>query len=443
MSKTYCSREVTLFPAPCLDGFSEVGASWRRIAVSTPALWTHIDISVGGYRSRRYESTTLHLSRSGHLPVHMHIYDSEKYDNSSTNASEPDQLIAFLRPHLPRVGTLDLESRSAWLHFFEPIVGFWLENGVIGSTSTLSVCTPEVTVLLPESLFARLSKRSKNVLSRLRALRLHNTAFCLDSAPYRDLLELQLSSGPEQLMGLPISQLATIISSCPQLKALKLVHLAIYESYGWEVPTAVNLEALEVLNVVGLGQLSLDLLLPLISVPKHTAKLSVGITLNHRNKLNGDIQAFFMRCPITTLYLDNDRASDEIHWVSALLSWLPNLENLALRRCTLKTLFLLEDASESVPPVQPDGSQRQFLRKIYFIQCAVSITALTSLNHASHARVIHLQDCSLLIDGLINRGRKMTQRLAELRSECPNLELVFSEKDSIQWPCRTVFSRLT
>ncbi|KAF8596334.1 hypothetical protein BDV93DRAFT_528114 [Ceratobasidium sp. AG-I] len=437
-SKNYCDHETT----PHRDGFSEVSVYWRQTAVSTPALWNHIDISVNGYKPYHYESAQLYLARSGDLPVHMHIYQPKHGYNNSTTSSEIRQLIALLTPRLARIGTLDLESASTPARLVESIIQFWLDNGIIGSTTTLSVSTAEMTSLnqMSRSIYqAKSPGRFEDVLSHLRVLRLHNAMFRLDSAAYRGLLELQIkSSSFEQF--LPISGLVAILSSCPKLHTLKLVNLTINGS-DEDMLTPARLEALQVLNMTGVGGQSIDLLFPLIYVPKRTTKLDVGITFINRDEFDSPAPTPFMQLPITTLYLHSDRMWNGLPRLLQLLSCLPNLERLALHQFNFEGPLFPEDNSHSLAPTLLEGTQRRFPHEIYIINCTATLEALEYLIRISRARVVHLEDGGYFTDRGSHQGPKMMKDAAKLLSRTyPDLEVNVSETDTTtQWPCRSRF----
>ncbi|KAF8596333.1 hypothetical protein BDV93DRAFT_528113 [Ceratobasidium sp. AG-I] len=444
ISKNYCDHEKT---SPYRDGFSEVSVYWRRIAINTPALWTHIDISVGGYRSYRYESTRLYLERSCELAVHIHVYESEDDYDNSTSDTEIHQLTALLAPCLPRVGTLELESDSLSKRLIESILDFWMDNGVPGSTSVLSVCRPinakpiGPTQESTSAYQAKSPERFEDVLLHLRALRLQNTAFRWDSAAYRNLIELEFDASTVQPLSIPISTLATILASSPNLVTLKLANLTINMSDDWDVSSVVRLEALQVLNIVDLKPQSLRSILPSIALPKHSSSLSVGMTFSSGYELYETIHNFCARSCITTLYLTPNNNWDNVErLLPALFSWMPNLERLALDQYAFEERILPESTSESLNPIDSEEALSPPLSELFLLHCRVSMAALISLVQLGRVQVLHLQCCTNFATSSYQEVKTIGSARKSLHRMFPDLECIVSQTDATtQWPCRTIF----
>lgn len=445
-AKKRCDREALGTFTSYSDGFSEVSDYWRRIAISTPDLWTHIDITVGGYKSYRHKSTMLYLARSGRLPLHVHIHEPEDDCDHPTSDSEINQLTRLLAPYLFRVGTLDIESESLSKRLVESILDFWMDNGASGSTTSLSVSRPIGSLPIgpdQESMSAYQAKspeRFEDLLLRLRVLRLQNTAFGWDSAAYRNLIELEYDSCMLQPLSIPISTLATILSSSPELSTLKLAHLTIEESNGWDASTIVGLDALQVLNLVDLKPQSLRLLLPLIGRPKNPTSLSVGMSYGSDPQLYEPVHAFLAQSAITTLYLRATNIRDTTDLLPALFSWMPNLERLALEQFAFVEYTLPEPTSDDSNSTKLDVL-RPSHREIFLIQCSVITEALVSLVLLDWAQVLHLECCTVDLESSCHRGaRRVGHARRVLCQMFPNLECIVSHADTTdRWPCRTIF----
>ncbi|KAF8596332.1 hypothetical protein BDV93DRAFT_610950 [Ceratobasidium sp. AG-I] len=446
ISKKRCHREAIGTFASYPDGFSEVSDYWRRIAISTPDLWTHIDISVGGYKSHRHKSAMLYRARSGRLPIHVHIHESEDDCEHPTSDSEINQLTHILAPCLPRIGTLEIESESLSKRLIESILDFWMDGGALGPTTTLSVSRPVGSMAIGpdhESMSAYQAKspgRFEDVLRQLRVLRLQNTAFPWDSAAYRNLIELEYDSSMVQPLSIPISTLATILSSSPELDLLKLAHLTIIESGNWNASTVVRLDALQVLNLVDLKPQSLRLILPLITLPKHSTSLSVGINYGSGYELYEPVHAFLAHSAITTLYLSATNILDTTDLLPALFSWMPKLERLALEQYAIIEYVLPGPVSDDSNSTKLDAPHTS-LRELFLIQCTVLTEALVSLALLDWAQVLHLECCTVDLELSCHRGARKAGRTRRLlRRMFPDLECIVSHADTTdRWPCRTIF----
>ncbi|QRV74402.1 F-box-like protein [Ceratobasidium sp. AG-Ba] len=88
---------------------------WYNIAVNTPPLWSHVDISIKRWgRASCLHGPEVWLSRSSSLPIHVHIADP--YPNEFPwSEVDPDAAALFgsmtvssLRPHIARIRSLTI-----------------------------------------------------------------------------------------------------------------------------------------------------------------------------------------------------------------------------------------------------------------------------------------------------------------------------------------------
>ncbi|CAE6441649.1 unnamed protein product [Rhizoctonia solani] len=94
------------------DYFAQVCTLWRRVAVSTRALWCHIDLLPHRPYSKGLVSRAkTHVERAGKLPIQLHISSDDDY------SFEYDDLHQFLSHISRRVETLELRMDGPFRGF--------------------------------------------------------------------------------------------------------------------------------------------------------------------------------------------------------------------------------------------------------------------------------------------------------------------------------------
>ncbi|KAG9076893.1 hypothetical protein FRC06_009233 [Ceratobasidium sp. 370] len=306
LSRTYCVRDSEA--KWCFNAVAEVNTQWRQIALSTPDMWTHIDIILATPESRRYSLAKVFFERSRDALVHVHISEPR----SPTARLDIVQLANFLAPHLPRVHSLELHTRAGSTHLISFILHQWLNGNSAAPEALYIHRTVARELFRPENgehgnvAPTAASGNQTNVVLPLRILHLQGAVFKWESPAYHGLVDLRLDTGPmSTLLAISVSQLANILSMSPKLGTLKLHRILITNPENWSPPAPIVLDCLQALNMVDLEPSSLQLVLPLIAQPNSSAQLSVGLTF-YLGQLYDEIEAFFSRCRVATLYRESE-----------------------------------------------------------------------------------------------------------------------------------------
>lgn len=143
ISSNHCVHALRLEgPPDVLDVFSAVSVHWRRVALSTSALWTHIDISANLRTNLFYQHAKLLLERSRGLHIHLHVCEARPMVNR-TDEMQLHELGMFLLPHMSRVSTLEISTQSSSRRFIDFVLDLWLKRGSSGSVKALTVQRPQ------------------------------------------------------------------------------------------------------------------------------------------------------------------------------------------------------------------------------------------------------------------------------------------------------------
>ncbi|KAG8784261.1 hypothetical protein FRC12_018856 [Ceratobasidium sp. 428] len=101
-------------------GPAAVCVYWRHIATNAPNLWSHVDIGPG----TRERLAKLLLGRTKDCPIHIHAHelDTDSTNGESTPEGEAEEVVKLLEPHIGRVRSLDIHSRSKSSAFISAVL---------------------------------------------------------------------------------------------------------------------------------------------------------------------------------------------------------------------------------------------------------------------------------------------------------------------------------
>ncbi|KAF8600719.1 hypothetical protein BDV93DRAFT_525172 [Ceratobasidium sp. AG-I] len=241
--------------------------------------------------------------------------------------------------------------------------------------------------------------------------------------------------------------MASVLSSSPGLVTLKLGNVCLHSPEGSERPSSVSLDRLKVLGLVYMHFNSLGFLLPLISPPDCSKSLSLGITVNEGFMLTPELEYFFERARVTTLYARGKHSHPTLKHVFPLLALLPILDTLGidsyeLEGASLSTSNVVDESGTSSSHALPSPS---YIPKLCVVRCSVDIDGLSYLVSTYHIRYLHLEGCQALkksnsdAEQTPNSQREIIEGYRiSLSQKFPELECIVSEVDTVQrWPCCT------
>ncbi|KAF8957760.1 hypothetical protein BDZ97DRAFT_83541 [Flammula alnicola] len=314
--------EKSMLCAPLTLG--AVCGKWRQIAWSTPHLWTKIDINLlPGKFPQRGQLAQEWLSRSGHLPLSLHLYFYD-FPNTMKEQSEPVfyPLIELVNQYSHRWCSLDLE--------------------------------------LPYSLLSRFSRDSHS------STILHSLQLKLSYDPWRELGQdnrfsmdnLQASPKKVVLSGVPLNAVKIEWNNVMHLeaelldidefiellrRARQMVHFGLGQSIGSQ-KTATTSESiiihppLQSLSFSGPGLDKLGLtFLGSMSCPGLT---SFSYHNGGRAKLTDTVISFLLRSGCSLRHLSIEACPSNAASFVRLLKTTPTLQHLSLQYSRLPILYL-------------------------------------------------------------------------------------------------------
>lgn len=281
-------------PPRTLLALTQVCSDWRRIAIDTPSLWSHIDI----YRSHRdsecmIPNASLWLDRARNTPLSVHI---------STYTSQNTMSWSRLRPIFARLSAATSLSIGPTQHAHWPIntLKLWMASVTPSNLRSITILGSERDNLkLWQTRESPDQEAIGAFLAPIRSLRLHNAYFCWDSPVYRGLVDLKISGMRHGVFVLE-GEMVTILSACPVLRVLQLVGINILEEHH-ATYDPVPLHKLEVLDVSGMMPGYLKTMLSIIDPEQ--CELSVRVNLQDTQEGIQDLQSFFGRSNIVRLFL--------------------------------------------------------------------------------------------------------------------------------------------
>ncbi|KAG8694892.1 hypothetical protein FRC08_008197 [Ceratobasidium sp. 394] len=112
---------------------SHVCTDWRRLAINTPTLWTHVDIIDNGrYTRGRGEWDRMWLGRVGSAPLSVQVAIQDNAERNYTKGA-----LNWLVPHLSKVYSLGLHADSR--HRLQAALAYWMSNGTPGAVQALTL----------------------------------------------------------------------------------------------------------------------------------------------------------------------------------------------------------------------------------------------------------------------------------------------------------------
>ncbi|QRW07363.1 F-box-like protein [Ceratobasidium sp. AG-Ba] len=366
LSNTYCLYDHRA--KGCYNALAQVDRYWRQIALDTPELWTHVDVSPDT-PTRSMGLSRMILERSKGGPIDLHVYEPENTAvGGPTHQEETEKFKKFLSPYIPHIVTFRLETSLPTSYFAHSLTELWDETH-IANLHDVSIIFPD-----PCGVLSLISD-----FPELETLHLQNAMLDLGSLVCHGLVDLRIECANGTIIPhIDSYDLAVTLAASPNLAMLKLN--APFGRWDERDLPLVTLDSLEVLNLTKLEPESLRLVLPLISRPNPQTQLSVGLTFYDDEQLLNEYRSFFSRCGrVSTLYHESTAEFLSMPYLPSSLSHL-----------------VIHQSDLSQPPFFNEDPTQPLLRTITTItleQCIVTLEGLMSLVAETGAQVVNLDRC--------------------------------------------------
>ncbi|QRV89119.1 F-box-like protein [Ceratobasidium sp. AG-Ba] len=237
---------------------SQVSSYWRRIAIATSSLWTHVYVKTN---QTDYNYAASLLKRSANHPIHLYLIDDEGEgddieDGSNTDSSEEDdildELLAFLSEAGPRMYALHLESSGMHFDSALNLLSFLLDRGCPDALKRL--CIDHSRAITSADLWeldwndsgTESPHRCESAMNPVEVLHLVNVNFLWDSTVYSGLVDLRLlfTIIPTSIEALDFIH---ALAASPTLNILKICGLGLEGLDEWGNSITVHTPCLEVL----------------------------------------------------------------------------------------------------------------------------------------------------------------------------------------------------
>ncbi|KAG9112295.1 hypothetical protein FRC07_007977, partial [Ceratobasidium sp. 392] len=411
---------------------------WRRLAISTPSLWTQISITTN---QTQYNYAMLSLIRSDDLPISLTVIEPESTiadaDESWSNA---ETLAAFLMPASKRIRTLDINSWAYSTEAINIVLKNWLEYCSDTEARILRIIRPNAesfTEVLPhEWEFNLLSaERAESALQPLSVLELHDIVIPWGSTAYHGLVDLRLDFRETSEAQIPVSQLANILTSSPELVNLQINGLEVIRSHNWDAMTAVELVHLQVLYLGNISTSSCELLFPLIRLSNCLNELDVTLDFhNPTARMVHLIQDCLRNTNTKVLVCTDAMYLSNPQWALSLSIAIRSLKALLLLGFALPNeseadVMALEsrldtDDSESHETTTPS------LPHLFLIASGVTLQQIKTIVRRYGVRVVQLDACSLKASTGGNEPKGMKELKDHLREIFPDVVFIVGQGDT-------------
>ncbi|KAG8784264.1 hypothetical protein FRC12_018859 [Ceratobasidium sp. 428] len=357
---------------------------WRRIAMNTPNLRSHIDIGSGSPE----RLVRLSLDRTKDHPIHIHVHevDTNPPGTGFARKAEAEKVVELLEPHIHRVRALNVRSQSKFSAFTSTMLKFWLRRGNSRFSKSLIVSRPTANGLL----HLHSSNKNKNefspnvrdVLLSLNKLHLQSVMINWDSNTYQSLIDLRLDFTKIRV-SIPVSQFASILSASPAISTIKLGGINITGAEEWNNPGPIVLASLKVLKLFGMESHSLRIALSMIGLPDSPVELSISFMGD--SDMHDELMDFFRGARITTLHLRSHKAGS-------------GLSPACLPLSELHTI-ILEDHQWVLPLVRGSGPTSSQSTSLFprltaiLLQCQIEFECLKLFVGSFGVQELRLEQC--------------------------------------------------
>ncbi|CAE6430867.1 unnamed protein product [Rhizoctonia solani] len=369
-----------------LDSLTHVCSYWRRVAINSPSLWTHVDfIPHKSLHRELLARAETHIARAGQLPIELHVMDSNPLAYSAAT------LRRFLSSIRHRVRSLNVAVTHNWRQFHGAVLNELFLNHASKPTALTKLTTSFPMADDETDEFVDWFDDTNDGFGHLTVLHLHGLFPLWRSVAYHNLVDLRLSS-PSDERWARISELAlqAILEASPGLRVLHFALQITDRQRDDKSIIPVHLNHLEVLSISTYRGREEILLRPghvlrLIAPGSKPLRLSICHSLEE-DDLNGpgfsysELVKFFRRSNIAKFctkyaYPQLDR----------LLCHASNLEDLALDSCMFGW-----QGTKSLHRSSPATSR---LNSLILHNCSPSLDQLEVLLEQHPAKQVFLCRC--------------------------------------------------
>ncbi|KAG8694047.1 hypothetical protein FRC08_008735 [Ceratobasidium sp. 394] len=368
LSKAHCVHD----DKRSFQNFAAVCTYWRRIALDSTGLWTHIDI---GPNTPVYLMKLL-FERTKNVPVYLHLFEPDSEISPPPAPKHESLELTVLGSHIHRVCSLELNAPSSFDKSLNAVLNLWLTSGNPNLARSLVVLRPFADSFLSyaepgeNAQILNKSENAKDMLRFLSRLHLYNARFSWDSGLYSRLVDLRLNASCMKVE-ISLPRLTDILAANPALHTLELNALHVMRPENWSYPPPIVLGCLRSLILVSLDEGSLQLILPLIGLPTPATELNIAVPFTEQ--MGQVLENFLAQSDVTELYWYNTGPFGLPSW-RFVLKPLPRLRNLVLENFWIVDMPRAE-ASEI-------ASQRSLFScppTVVLLRCRVTLDALKYL----------------------------------------------------------------
>lgn len=300
---------------------SSICVRWRQVAITTPSLWSFLDLGVAKLPLPNIRYLNLCYERSAKAPLSVRF---GRYDHECNEEAVDEQLASLLNSYAPRLDSLAI---SYWrVGFAKGVLSTLITQGAAGRVRKLALhaASGDKRMLADASLPQEMLDE---LLRPLRFLYLDGPSFDWNLISCRNLVELQLvelapNAVPSSL------QLVQFLNGNPTIRRLNMSRFHFFSHEANLSP--IRLPELQSLKVVMSPQFMIWFF-ALLTPPSQATTLYLDsyVLGLYGNQVIDTFRLFFREARIVTLCISGS------HWLplSSIAAYLQYLEILAISQC--------------------------------------------------------------------------------------------------------------
>jgi hypothetical protein len=355
-----------------LGHLAAISKRWHQLS-SEARLWRHIDLTTGGdHDDRHLLCAEYGLRRTGQLPLHVHIVEGD-----SEESATPMDIVRLLAPSASRIVSLHLMVDEPTAHTI--VLGLFGHNTLcsVQEFSLFEKDGPNETYELGVDVFYVLFDSS----GPLRTFNLCGPVVpTWQTFRFSGLTELKLIPRISESFTTTPTQVAHVLSACPELRSLALIRMKLGTTPGASIQPAFlpKLEALD-LRATWLGDVRH--ILSLITVSSSPLSFGFSVDGNCGMKHVRDLQPLG-RSTVTRLCIsDADGFGDCVFGI--LSDGLTSVEELAV--CNYDLVIYRTEG-------HLNAERFPRLHTLHMLACTIDIDSLCRIIGPMAVRLVQLDD---------------------------------------------------